>query len=128
MARLGTTPGTVPTPPARRGRTRVAHRVVGAIATLAAQDVVGVARYGPGARLRGEPVHVRVEDDTAVIRIDLVATTDRAVHETAADLRLRVVEAVEGMTGLSVTRVDVTVVDLVDHTPDLTTPIPGGHR
>lgn len=133
MTGPATTAGTVATAPTTRGRTRIADSVVGTVAALAAREVPGVARVGTGAeRLAGEVVHrltgsatstagvtVVVDEGTASFAVELVATGDRPVHETADDVREHVVEAVEGMTGLRVGRVDVTVADLED--PDTTT-------
>ncbi|QKE85547.1 Asp23/Gls24 family envelope stress response protein [Arthrobacter sp. NEB 688] len=130
MAVLGTTAGTVETAPSTRGRTRIADSVVGTIAALAARDVPGVAHVGTGAeRLAGAVVHrltgsatstagvtVVVDERVASLEVELVVTASRPVLATAADVRLHVVEAVEGMTGLAVARVDVTVADLADDT------------
>lgn len=109
------------------GRTIIADSVVAKIAGIAAREIDGVISVGagtaravgalreriPGARTNhGQGVSAEVGDEQAAIDIDIVARYGVALHELAADIRANVISAVESMTGLQVTAVDITVYDV----------------
>ena len=114
-----------------QGRTTIADNVVQKIAGIAARDVSGVyALGGGGARalgaLReripggsqsagqsaGQGVSVEVGDREAAVDLDLVVEYGVSIADLAASIRRNVITAVERMTGLNVTEVNVTVNDI----------------
>ena len=110
------------------GRTVIADAVVAKIAGIATREISGVFDVGggaaravgalrdriPGARVNhGQGVAVEVGERQAVIDIGIVAEYGVALHELAAGIRRNVIAAVERMTGLEVTEVNITVYDVV---------------
>lgn len=110
------------------GRTVIADTVVLKIAGIAAREVSGVADLGKGAaravgairdRISGvasDPtlgVKVEVGETQAAVELDLVAEYGIAIGDLAEAVRSNVISAVERMTGLEVTVVDITVHDVV---------------
>lgn len=109
------------------GRTTIADTVVSKIAGIAARDVVGVhALGGGGARtvsaLRGripggrtdvrQGVAVEVGEKQAAVDVDIVAEYGVSIADLAAGIRENVITAVERMTGLEVTEVNIVVHDV----------------
>lgn len=110
------------------GRTIIADAVVAKIAGIATREISGVFDVGggtarvvgalrdriPGARVNhGQGVAVEVGERQAAIDIGIVAEYGVALHELAAGIRRNVIAAVERMTGLEVTEVNITVYDVV---------------
>ncbi len=110
-----------------QGRTTIADTVVSKIAGIAAREVVGVHALGGGAaravgalreRIPGgrtnhsQGVSVEVGERQAAVDIDLVADYGVAIADLASGIRRNVIAAVERMTGLEVTEVNVTVHDI----------------
>ena len=120
--------------PGPRGTTRIEDVVVGKIAGLAAREVSGVHSLGGGAgRMVGalrdsfagpsttaqHGVHVEVGETQAVVDVSIVAEYGVAIHELAEAIRSNIITAIERMTGLEVTEVNVTVYDVhLDFGPD----------
>lgn len=112
--------------PGSRGMTRIEDVVVGKIAGLAAREVSGVhALGGTGARMTGtvrgsfpsganiqQGVHVEVGGNHAAVDVAIIAEYGVAIHDLAEAIRTNVITAVERMTGLQVTEVNVTVHDV----------------
>ncbi|MCA1006151.1 Asp23/Gls24 family envelope stress response protein [Rhodococcus hoagii] len=111
-----------------QGRTIIADAVVAKIAGIATREIDGVYDVGggtarvvgalrdriPGARVNhGQGVAVEVGEKQAAIDIGIVAEYGVALHELAAGIRRNVIAAVENMTGLEVTEVNITVFDVV---------------
>lgn len=111
-----------------QGRTIISDAVVAKIAGIATREISGVVDVGggtarvvgalrdriPGARVNhGQGVAVEVGEKQAAIDIGIVAEYGVALHELAAAVRSNVIAAVERMTGLEVTEVDITVHDVV---------------
>lgn len=111
-----------------QGRTIIADAVVAKIAGIATREINGVYDVGggtaravgalrdriPGARVNhGQGVAVEVGEKQAAIDIGIVAEYGVALHELAAGIRRNVIAAVENMTGLEVTEVNITVFDVV---------------
>lgn len=111
----------------------IADVVVAKMAGLAARAVPGVHRIGgsataalvtvrslvPGVNDAGPQAGITVasgDDGSRTIGLDLVCSADHPVGETVGAVRAAVIEDVERATGLAVTSVDVTVVDL--HVPE----------
>jgi len=111
-----------------QGKTIIADAVVAKIAGIATREISGVYDVGggtarvvgalrdriPGARVNhGQGVAVEVGEKQAAIDIGIVAEYGVALHELAAGIRRNVIAAVENMTGLEVTEVNITVFDVV---------------
>lgn len=110
-----------------QGNTTVADNVVQKIAGLAAREVSGVYELGGGAArafgaLReripgasqsiGQGVAVEVGELQAAIDLDLVTEYGAPIAEVSRAVRRNVISAVEGMTGLQVTEVNIAVNDI----------------
>lgn len=125
-----TTPGTdVTTSPLAtdHGKTVIADTVVLKIAGIATREVSGVADLGRGAaravgaireRISGvgvdntQGVSVVVGERQAAVDLDIVAEYGVAISDLAEAIRTNVIDAVERMTGLEVTEVNITVHDV----------------
>ncbi|GAA3564535.1 hypothetical protein GCM10022419_051500 [Nonomuraea rosea] len=98
--------------PRERGRTEVSDRVVVKIASCAAKEVPEVrgVRMGglPWTRSSGAEVH----GDQATVKLNVSIVYPSPVHAVAARLREHVIRRVAYQTGLTVTRVDLSVTDL----------------
>ncbi len=110
-----------------QGKTTIADTVVSKIAGLSAREVHGVYDLGGGAsRLVGQlreripgattnhaqGVSVEVGEKQAAVDIDIVAEYGVAIADLAAGIRRNVIAAIEKMTGLEVTEVNITVNDV----------------
>jgi uncharacterized alkaline shock family protein YloU len=114
------------TAPGQRGVTTIADVVVAKIAGIAAREVDGVHDLGgqaarvvgrlretlPGAPDFTQGVSVEVGERQAAVDIGIVAEYGVAIHDLAAGIRTNVIAAIEGMTGLEVTEVNITVHDV----------------
>ncbi|MFZ2511657.1 MAG: Asp23/Gls24 family envelope stress response protein [Gordonia sp. (in: high G+C Gram-positive bacteria)] len=113
-----------------QGRTVIAETVVAKIAGIAAREIDGVYGLGgAGERMVGkvrdvipgasasvtQGIHVEVGERQAAVDVEIVAEYGVAIHQLANAIRRNVVGAIEGMTGLEVTEVNVTVRDI--HVP-----------
>ncbi len=121
-----TTPGSAVSTQVGRGSTSIADVVVSKIAGIAAREVDGVYDLGgqaarvvgriretlPGAPDLTQGVTVEVGEKQAAVDIAIVAEYGVAIHDLAAGIRNNVIDAVESMTGLEVTEVNVTVHDV----------------
>ncbi|MFD6952563.1 MULTISPECIES: Asp23/Gls24 family envelope stress response protein [unclassified Nocardiopsis] len=115
------------------GHTQIADGVVAKIAGMAAREIGGVHAMGGGtaravgavrdAVTRGSDsgsmtrgVAVEVGERQAAVDIDLVVEYGAAIQDLAAAVRRNVTTAVERMTGLEVTEINIRVDDI--HLPD----------
>ncbi len=115
------------------GHTHIADGVVAKIAGMAAREIGGVHAMGGGAAravgavrdavtrsgdggsvTRG--VSVEVGERQAAVDIDLVVEYGVAIQDLAAAVRRNVTAAVERMTGLEITEINIRVDDI--HLPD----------
>ena len=109
------------------GKTTIADAVVQKIAGLAAREVSGVYALGGGAartigalrdripgssQATGQGVSVEVGETQAAVDLELVTEYGVSIAELARSVRRNVVSAVEGITGLQVTEVNVSVNDI----------------
>nr|WP_296773943.1 Asp23/Gls24 family envelope stress response protein [Rhodococcus sp. (in: high G+C Gram-positive bacteria)] len=109
------------------GRTTIADTVVSKIAGIATREVEGVHDVGggtsraigalreriPGARVnQSQGVSVEVGERQAAVDIDIVAEYGVSIADLAAGIRRNVITAVERMTGLEVTEVNIVVHDV----------------
>ncbi len=112
---------------ATQGKTVIADIVVSKIAGIAAREIDGVHDLGGGtARVVGQlreripggrtnlsqGVGVEVGERQAAVDIDIVADYGVAIADLAEGIRQNVIAAVQRMTGLEVTEVNVTVHDV----------------
>ena len=110
-----------------QGKTTIADTVVSKIAGIAAKEVHGVYSLGGGAsrvvgalreRIPGASVNhaqgvsVEVGEKQAAVDLDIVAEYGVSIADLANGLRRNVIGAIERMTGLEVTEVNVTVHDV----------------
>ena len=119
-------PGHLLTP---QGRTTIADSVVAKIAGIAAREVSGVHDMGKGAaRVLGavkerlpvgssspsvtRGVNVQVGEEEAAIDVDLVCEYGVSIVDVAEGVRSNVIRRIEGMCGLRVTEVNITVDDV----------------
>lgn len=111
-----------------RGRTSIADVVVAKIAGIAAREIDGVHDVGgatervvgkvreviPGTSVSAtQGINVEVGERQAAVDVSIVADYGVAIHQLAAAIRRNVITAIEQMTGLEVTEVNVTVHDVV---------------
>lgn len=108
------------------GVTTIADIVVSKIAGIAAREIDGVYDLGgqaarvvgklretlPGSPSLTQGVSVEVGERQAAVDIGIVAEYGVAIHDLAEGIRSNVISAVENMTGLEVTEVNVTVHDV----------------
>jgi uncharacterized alkaline shock family protein YloU len=109
------------------GRTTIADTVVAKIAGIATREVTGVHALGggaaravgalrerfPGGRInQTQGVAVEVGERQAAVDVDLVAEYGVSIADLASAIRRNVIGAVEGMTGLEVTEVNIVVHDI----------------
>ena len=109
------------------GRTTISDGVVQKIDGLAAKEVAGVYALGGGAartmgalreripgasQATGQGVAVEVGETQAAIDLDMVTEYGVSIAEVAKAVRRNVIQTVEGMTGLQVTEVNVSVNDI----------------
>ncbi|UQE75271.1 Asp23/Gls24 family envelope stress response protein [Gordonia sp. PP30] len=114
-----------------RGRTVIADTVVAKIAGIATREIGGVYDLGgAGERMVGkvrdvipgtsssvtQGINVEVGEKQAAVDVQIIAEYGVAIHQLANAIRRNVVAAIEGMTGLEVTEVNVAVHDV--HLPD----------
>lgn len=108
------------------GRTEIADGVVSKIAGIATREVRGVHNLGGGASRafgsvaqavgvgddRGQGVSVEVGEKQAAIDLVIVIEYGESIPKVADAIRDNVSQRVEGITGLSVTEVNIAVTDL----------------
>ena len=110
-----------------QGKTTIADTVVAKIAGIATREVSGVHELGgstarvvgalreriPGGRTNhSQGVSVEVGEREAAIDIDLVAEYGVSITDLSAGIRRNVISAIERMTGLKVTEVNIAVQDV----------------
>ncbi|WP_082554476.1 Asp23/Gls24 family envelope stress response protein [Aeromicrobium sp. Root495] len=120
-----------------QGRTSIADAVVSKIAGLATREVSGVHDLGgntaravgalreriPGSRANmSQGVNVEVGERQAAIDVDLIAEYGVSIADLAGGVRRNVIGSVERMTGLEVTEVNITVLDVHVDGDELTEP------
>lgn len=111
---------------AGRGATSIADTVVTKVAGIAAREVAGVQDLGGGATRalgnvtqrvgitdeRSQGVSVEVGELEAAVDLVIVIEYGESIPQVADAVRNNVIKRVEGITGLSVTEVNVAVNDL----------------
>lgn len=110
-----------------KGNTTIADGVVQKVAAVSAREVSGVYALGGGtartigairdripgsSQAVGQGVATEVGERQAAIDLDLVVEYGVSIVELSRAVRRNVISAVEGMTGLEVTEVNVSVNDI----------------
>jgi uncharacterized alkaline shock family protein YloU len=109
-----------------KGQTTIADPVVTKVASVAASEVGGVHRLGGGvARAVGavtqrlpigdghsQGVSVEVGEKQAAVDLTVVVEYGESIPQVAQQIRENVIRRIEGITGLAVTEVNVSVNDL----------------
>ncbi|MFT2707365.1 Asp23/Gls24 family envelope stress response protein [Clavibacter zhangzhiyongii] len=108
------------------GDTTVTDAVIGKVAGLAVRDIPGVHALGGGAaRVIGQlrdrigqtdltqGISVDAQETGVSFQVTLVAEYGVPLQDVAADVRAAISDAVTELVGRPVTRVDVTVADIV---------------
>lgn len=118
-----------------RGNTTIADTVVTKVAGIAAREVRGVHNLGGGVSRalgsmtqrvgisdeRSQGVAVEVGEREAAVDLTVVIEFGESVPQVSKAIRENVIKRIEGITGLSVTEVNVAVNDLYfpgDDEPD----------
>jgi uncharacterized alkaline shock family protein YloU len=109
-----------------RGRTTISDSVVSQIAGMAAQEVEGVHMGGGASRAAGgilgsitgsesQTRGVSVEVGTTEVAIDLTMGVEygRNIMEVVEEVRRRISDRVQSLTGLRVTELNATISDIV---------------
>lgn len=115
-----------------RGTTTIEDAVVTAIASVAAQEVDGVHLSHGGTRLPGDSsptvgefldnvtgsgsrvrgISVEVGERQVAVDLTVNMTYGKSVAQTAETVRRNVIRRIEGLTGLEVAEVNITVNDV----------------
>ena len=109
-----------------KGETKIADGVVTKVAGLAAGEVAGVHELGgTAARAMGavtqkvgltdgrtQGVSVEVGEKEAAVDLTIIVDYGESIPQVAEDVRQQVIKRVEGITGLSVVEVNISVDDL----------------
>jgi uncharacterized alkaline shock family protein YloU len=109
-----------------RGSTTLADVVVSKVASIAAREVPGVYELGGGVaravgaltqraglgESHGQGVAVEVGQREAAVDLTLVVEYGESIPLVSEAVRTNVIKRVEGITGLSVTEVNIVVNDL----------------
>jgi uncharacterized alkaline shock family protein YloU len=123
LARRGETTGALQTD---KGATTIADAVVTKVASIATREVGGVYELGGGAARavgsvaqrvgigdqRTQGVSVEVGEKEAAVDLTIVVEYGESIPKLSQQIRENVVRRIEGITGLVVTEVNVTVNDL----------------
>lgn len=119
--------------PSERGSNTIAEIVVAKVAGIATREIRGVYDLGGAAsrvagalreRIPGtkqsatQGVHVEVGETEAAVDITMIAEYGIALHALADQVRTSVIDAVEGMTGLKVTEVNIEIQDVYIESED----------
>lgn len=108
------------------GATTIADAVVTKVAGIAAREVPGVHDLGGGATRalgsvtqrvglgdeRTQGVSVEVGEREAAVDLSLVVDYGESIPQVAEAIRSNIIKRVEGITGLTVTEVNISVNDL----------------
>jgi uncharacterized alkaline shock family protein YloU len=109
-----------------KGQTTIANPVVTKVAGIAAREVGGVHQLGGGvARALGavtqrlpvgdnsaQGVSVEVGEREAAVDVTVIVDYGESIPRVAQEIRDNVIRRIEGITGLTVTEVNVAVNDL----------------
>ena len=112
------------------GTTQIANEVIAVIAGLAATDVRGVAdmsggivggiaeRLGRKNLSKGVKVDVSPDERQCTVEVTIIAEYGFRIPEVAVEIQEAVKRAIEGMTGLEVTAINVSVLGIAFRTEE----------
>jgi uncharacterized alkaline shock family protein YloU len=123
LTRRGSSAGGLQT---EKGSTTIADAVVTKVASIATREVGGVYELGGGAARavgsvaqrvgigdqRTQGVSVEVGEKEAAVDLTIVVEYGESIPKLSQEIRDNVTRRIEGITGLAVTEVNVTVNDL----------------
>ncbi|MBR0382168.1 MAG: Asp23/Gls24 family envelope stress response protein [Eubacterium sp.] len=105
------------------GEVQIADDVVAVIAGLAATEVEGVAKMSGnitneivsmlGMKTLSKGVKVHVKDEDVEVRLNLLLDYGVSIPDTCSEVQERVKNAIETMTGLHVTDVNVRIAGII---------------
>jgi uncharacterized alkaline shock family protein YloU len=98
--------------PGGRGLLVLAPRVIERIAARVASEVDGVARRGSASSSKGVQADAELDGSTATLALRLGVAYPSPVGRVASEVRRRVSDRVQELTGVAVTAVRVTVNEL----------------
>lgn len=98
---------------------RISEEVVATIAGIAASEVQNLASMSGGLvdgiagilgrKNLGKGIKVEMKENLVDIELSIIMQYGCKIHEVSRDIQTRVREAVEGMTGMQVTAVNINV-------------------
>ncbi len=100
------------------GSLKISKDVIGAIVYLATCEIEGVAGVaGLGENIKGmlsqrrivKPVNVVLKEETAIIDIQVILEYGSKIPQISRKIQEAVKEAVQSMTGIAVSKVNITV-------------------
>ena len=108
------------------GSLRISKDVLATIATNAAKEIEGVAGIAPfTTNIKNwitkkqsavpTPVFISLHDDIAVIDINVILLDGTNIPAVCRNIQVAVKEAVQSMTSINVSKVNVTVADIQFH-------------
>ena len=110
------------TPSASEGSLKVSNEVIARIAELAAAEIPGVAAEDgklsvPQPRigfppLMSPPVKISVSKEAAVIDVSIITQQGSKAVNIASDVQENIKSAVQSMTGIPVSKVNVNIVGI----------------
>ena len=102
-----------------RGRVRIADDVIASIAGLAATEVEGVASMSGnmtneivakfGVKNLTKGVEIKIDDRNVSVKLTLSLRYGYSIPRTTKEVQDKVKNAIENMTGLNVTAVDIRI-------------------
>jgi len=100
------------------GNIKISHDVIATVAKNATLEIDGVNCVSSGnIGFRGlltrtnyvKPIKIDVDDDVAYIQISVIVDAEKRIPDLANAVQLNVKNAVQSMTGLTVSAVDVVI-------------------
>ena len=100
------------------GSIKISQEVVASIARFAALEIDGVDSISAGRGVKGlltrvnyvKPIRVEFgDDDVVTVGIDIIVKNEVYIPDVAAAVQRSIKSAIQSMTGLAVSRVDVVV-------------------
>ncbi len=103
----------------REDKIRISEEVIATIAGIAASEVDNIASLSGGLvdgiagilgrKNLGKGIKVELKENIAVIELSIIMQYGCKIHEVSRNIQSKVREAVEGMTGIQVTAVNINV-------------------